>query len=130
VVHSVKAPASPAFKYSSTPNPHSIRGMRDRALLGVLVTCALRRGELSRMNCDHLAMRDGRWVLLDFLGKGNKVRSVAVPLEIDGWLEVAGIEKGPIFRRVLANGRVGKDALTKRAVWQLVRDEPLPLRCL
>ncbi len=32
------------------------------------------------------------------------------------------IEKGPIFRRVLANGRVGKDALTERAVWQLVRE--------
>jgi integrase len=108
------------------PNPHSIRGMRDRALLGVLVTCALRRGELSRMNCEHLTMRDGRWVFLDFLGKGNKTRSVAVPLwvkqEIDGWLDVAGIEKGPIFRRVLANGRVGKDALTERAVWQLVRE--------
>jgi integrase len=73
------------------------------------VTCTLRGGELSRMNCEHLAMRDGRWVFLDFKGKGNKTRSVAVPLwvkqEIDGWLEVAGIEKGPIFRRVLANGR-------------------------
>ncbi|MGA8437219.1 MAG: hypothetical protein WB762_25790 [Candidatus Sulfotelmatobacter sp.] len=74
----------------------------------------------------HLVMRAGRWVFLDFLGKGNKTRSVAVPLwvkqEIDGWLDVAGIEKGPIFRRVLANGRVGKDALTERAVWQLVRE--------
>ena len=81
---------------------------------------------MSRMNCEHLTMRDGRWVFLDFLGKGNKTRSVAVPLwvkqEIDGWLEVAGIEKGPIFRRVLANGRVGKDALTERAMWQLVRE--------
>jgi site-specific recombinase XerD len=65
-------------------------------------------------------------VFLDFLGKGNKTRSVAVPLwvkqEIDEWLDVAGIEKGPIFRRVLASGRVGKDALTERAVWQLVRE--------
>ncbi len=108
------------------PNPHSIRGMRDRALLAVLVTCALRRGELSRMNCEHLAMRDGRWVFLDFLGKGNKTRSVAVPLwvkqAIDGWLDTAGIEKGPIFRRVAASGRVGEDALTERAVWQLVRE--------
>ena len=108
------------------PNPHSIRGMRDRALLAVLVTCALRRGELSRMNCEHLAMRDGRWVFLDFKGKGNKTRSVAVPLwvkqAIDGWLDTAGIEKGPIFRRVSANGRVGEDALTERAVWQLVRE--------
>jgi hypothetical protein len=44
---------------------------------------------------------------------------VAEPLwvkqEIDAWLAVAGIEKGPIFQRVLANGRVGKDALTERA---------------
>jgi hypothetical protein len=75
------------------------------------------------MNCEHLVMRDGRWVFLDFLGKGNKTRSVAVPLwvkqEIDEWLDVAGIEKGPIFRRVLANGRMGKNALTERAVWQL-----------
>jgi hypothetical protein len=38
-----------------------------------------------------------------------------------GWMW-QGIEKGPIFRRVLANGRVGKDALTERAVWQLVRE--------
>jgi hypothetical protein len=43
-------------------------------------------------NCEHLAIRDGRWVFLDFKGKGNKTRSVAVPLwvkqEIDGWLDV------------------------------------------
>jgi integrase len=73
--------------------------MRDRALLAVLVACALRRGELSRMNCEHLVMRDGRWVFLDFKGKGNKTRSVTVPLwvkqEIDGWLDVAGIEYRP-----------------------------------
>jgi site-specific recombinase XerD len=102
------------------PNPHSIRGMRDRALLAVLVACALRRGELSRMNCEHLAMRDGRWVFLDFKGKGNKVRSVAVPLwlkrAIDGWLQTAGIEKKPIFRRVAANGPVGGVALTERGM--------------
>jgi integrase len=109
-----------------SPNLHSIRGMPDRALLAVLVTCALRRGEWSRMNCEHLAMRDGRWGFLDFLGKGNKTRSVAVPLwvkqAIDGWPDMAGIEKGPIFRRVASSGRVGDGALTERAVWQLVRE--------
>ena len=42
--------------------------------------------------------------------------------EIDGWLDVAGIEKGPSSRRVLANGRMGKDALSERTVWQLVRE--------
>ena len=74
------------------------------------------------------ASRDARRPLgiSGFQGEGNKTRSVAVlrwvKQEIDGWLDVAGIEKGPIFRRVLANGRVGKDALTERAVWQLVRE--------
>ncbi len=47
---------------------------------------------------------------------------MAVPLgvkqAIDGWLDTAGIEKGPIFRRVSASGRVGGDALTERTVWQ------------
>ena len=42
-------------------------------------------------------MRDGRWVFLDFKGKGNKTPSVAVPLwvkqAIDGWLQTAEIEK-------------------------------------
>jgi integrase len=62
------------------PNPHSIRGMRDRALLAVLVTCALRRGELSRMNCDHLAMRDGRWVSNGPAGVGDgKTTAFSVP---------------------------------------------------
>jgi len=96
--------------HARTPNIETAPRQRDRALLAVLVTCALRRGELSRTNSDHLAMRDDRWVFLDFKGKGNKTRSVAVPLwvkqEIDGWLDTAGIQKGPIFRRVLANGRV------------------------
>ena len=38
-------------------------------------------------------------------------------------MQTAGIEEGPIFRRVSASGRVGEeDALTERAVWQLVRE--------
>jgi hypothetical protein len=84
------------------------------------------RGELSRMNCEPLAMRDGRRVFLDFKEKGNKVSPVAVRLwvkqAIDGWFETAGIEKGPIFRRVSANGRVGDDALTERRCGSWVRE--------
>ena len=60
--------------------------------------------------------------LLGMQAAGAEAAALWVKQEIDGWLEVAGIEKGPIFRRVLANGRVGKDALTERAVWQLVRE--------
>jgi hypothetical protein len=31
------------------------------------------------MNCEHLAMGNGRWVFLDFKGKGSKTPSVTVP---------------------------------------------------
>ncbi|MGA3092086.1 MAG: hypothetical protein ABSD75_26055 [Terriglobales bacterium] len=37
-------------------------------------------------------------------------------------VSTAGIEKGPTFRRVAANGRVGEDALTERAVWKFVHE--------
>jgi len=47
---------------------------------------------------------------------------------IDGWLQTAGIEKGPIFRRVDANGRVGREALTERAVWKLVHEYAAQIR--
>jgi site-specific recombinase XerD len=43
------------------PNPHSIRGMRDRALLGVLVTCSVAP---RRIVTDELrASGDARWTL-------------------------------------------------------------------
>jgi hypothetical protein len=44
------------------------------------------------MNCEHLAMRDGRWVFLDFKGKGNKTRSVAVPL----WVKQEKIDRARV----------------------------------
>ena len=82
------------------------------------------------MNCEHLVVRDGRCVF-GFPGEGEQDAiggGAAVPLwvkqGIDGWLDVAGIEKGRKDRSsgALANGRVGKNALTERAVWQLVRE--------
>jgi hypothetical protein len=63
-----------------TKNSNSGRQLPSKLFATSSELCALRRGELSRMNCEHLARRDGRWVFLDFLGKGNKTRSVAVPL--------------------------------------------------
>ena len=42
-----------------------------------------------------IAQRENRWVLVDITGKGNRVRSVAVPAwvkaAIDAWTTAAGI---------------------------------------
>ena len=36
------------------PNPHTLKGKRDRAMLAVLLGCGLRRSELISLTCDHI----------------------------------------------------------------------------
>ena len=56
-------------------------GLRDRAILGLLIGCGLRRDELANLTFEHLQQREGRWVIVDIVGKGRRVRTVPVP----GW---------------------------------------------
>jgi site-specific recombinase XerD len=86
----------------NAPDAATLKGNRDRALLAVLVGCGLRRTELSCMTFDHIQQRDGRWVLVDLIGKGGRIRSVPMPgfakAAIDAWTAAAGISDGLIFR--------------------------------
>ena len=58
-------------------------------------------------------------------GKGNRVRSVAVPAwvkaAIDAWTTAAGITEGKIFRAVRKGGKVWGEDLTPGAVLQIVQ---------
>jgi hypothetical protein len=64
-------------------------------------------------------------VLVDITGKGNRVRSVAVPAwvkaAIDAWTTAAGITAGKIFRAVRKGGKVWGEDLTPGAVLQIVQ---------
>jgi integrase/recombinase XerD len=53
--------------------PNTLMGLRDRAILGLLIGCWLRRDELANLTFEHLQQRDGRWVIVDILGKGRRV---------------------------------------------------------
>jgi integrase len=70
----------------------------------VLLGCGLRRAELLRIQVEDLQQREGRWVLPDLTGKGNRIRTVTVPAgvkaRIDAWLGAAGITTGRLFRPV------------------------------
>jgi integrase len=67
-----------------------VEGKRDRAILAVLLGCALRRSELAALECGHIQQRDGRWVFVDLVGKGKRIRTVPIPpfvkVAIDSWL--------------------------------------------
>ena len=70
-------------------------GLRDRVILGLLIGCDLRRDELATLTFEHLQQRDGRWVLVDLIGKGRRMRTVPVPgwakSLIDHWADAAGL---------------------------------------
>jgi integrase/recombinase XerD len=53
-----------AGKLLSVPEAHTRLGIRDRAILALLVACGLRREELARLEVRHLQLRDERWVFV------------------------------------------------------------------
>lgn len=81
----------------NAPDICTMRGRRDRALLAVLIGCGLRRSEAAGLTFEHVQQRDGRWVLVDLIGKRDKIRSVPMPdwakAAIDEWSVVAGGRK-------------------------------------
>lgn len=83
------------------PDITTPKGARDQALLAVLLGSGLRRDEIANLTVEHIQQREGRWVLVDIIGKGSKTRSVPVPgwtvEAVRRWLEMAAITTGPIF---------------------------------
>ena len=107
------------------PDITTLKGKRDRAILAVLIGCGLRRSEAAALAVEHVQQRDGRWVIADLIGKGGRVRTVPVPAWVkvclDCWKEAAGISQGRLFRAVNKGGRITHDAMTDKAIEQLVR---------
>jgi site-specific recombinase XerC len=74
------------------PNPETLKGKRDRAILAVLLGCGLRRRELTALTIQHFQRREDHWAIVDLIGKGGHVRTVPswVKKTIDDWSETKG----------------------------------------
>ncbi|MGD0777805.1 MAG: hypothetical protein ABSC05_33875 [Candidatus Solibacter sp.] len=70
------------------------------AILAVLLGCALRRSELAGLTVEHIQQRDARWVIADLVGKGGRMRTVAVPAE--GHRGMRGVDSGCVFWLVVS----------------------------
>jgi site-specific recombinase XerD len=112
-----------ATRLLNQPDRETLRGRRDRAILAILLGCGLRRQEAAGLRFEHLQVREGRWVLVDLVGKGNKARSVPVPGWakecLDAWSLAAGIREGYVFRSVGKTERVG-EGITAQTVRNVV----------
>jgi len=106
------------------PGTDTLKGLRDSAILALLLGCALRRAELAALKIEDIQLRENRWVIADLQGKGGRIRTVAVPRwvheAVTAWTAAAGIQSGPIARSVTKGGRVGS-GLSTWSVWSIVQ---------
>jgi site-specific recombinase XerD len=56
------------------PDTSTLKGLRDRAVLAVMIGTGLRRSEVANLTFEDIQQREGRWVVVDLVGKGNRVR--------------------------------------------------------
>jgi len=108
-----------------SPSTNNLRGKRDRAILALLLGCGLRRAEVVHLSCEHLQMREDRWVIADFVGKGGHIRTIPVPewvkARIDEWRKAARIRRGRVLRPVNKGGRVCGRGMSAKVVWRVVK---------
>ena len=109
----------------TSPPQSTLKGKRDRALLGVLIGCGLRRKEVAALECERIQLRDNRWVIVDLAGKGGRIRTV--PMQgwtktlIDRWTTAAGISSGRVFRPVNKGDRITGTSMTPQSVFEAVK---------
>src|SRR5689334_2840766 len=49
----------------NTPDAGTVKALRDRAILAVLLGCGLRRSEVAALTIGHIQQWDGRWCIVD-----------------------------------------------------------------
>src|SRR5205085_7636286 len=109
----------------SAPDATTTKGLRDRAIIAVLLGCGLRRSEVAARAFTHVRQRDGRWCIVDLVGKHGRVRTAPMPawvkVAIDAWTSAATLSDGHVFRPVNRAGRAGIEGLGEKVVWQLIK---------
>ena len=106
------------------PDTETLQGQRDQALLAMLIGCGLRRSELAALMLEHIQPRDGRWVIVDLVGKGSRVRTVPMPAwakaSVDRWTAAVGFATGEIMRPVNKAGLLAGTSMTAQSIFEVV----------
>jgi site-specific recombinase XerD len=110
----------------NTPDIKTLKGLRDRALLAVLLGCGLRRSETANLTFAHLQKRENRWVIVNLIGKRDKMRSVPmagwVKKGIDDWATTAGLLTGNVFRKVHKSNQPSGESITPQAIYKIIKE--------
>ena len=103
------------------PEKETLKGKRDAVLLWLFVTAGLRREELATLLIDQIQQRDGRWCLVDIVGKGGRVRTVAIPAKtkevVDSWLAAIPFAGGLLLGKINKGGRFVGQGMTASSIY-------------
>ncbi|MCX6055013.1 MAG: tyrosine-type recombinase/integrase [Chloroflexi bacterium] len=118
-----------AEKLINTPNIYTLKGIRDRAILAIMLGAGLRRSEIIELTFDHIQQREGRWVIVDLMGKGNRIRTIPIPSWtkqlINNWIVASNLNSGIIFRPINKGGNIQDTGLTSQAIYNIVYEYAL-----
>ena len=114
-----------AQKLLNAPDVTTKKGLRDRAMLAILLGCGLRRSEVAALTLKHIQQRDNRWCIVDLVGKHGRTRTIPMPtwvkVAIDTWTGPTGITEGHVLRPVKRGDQVQGERMTEKVVWQLLQ---------
>jgi integrase len=113
-----------ALDLLALPDTTRLIGKRDRTVLAILLGCGLRREELSALTVEHIQQREGRWAIVDLVGKRQKVRSIPMAgwtkVVIDAWLQASGIRSGEMLRSMDKGDRLTDVTLSPVSIARIV----------
>lgn len=128
-IHGNRLNQSQAKVLLGTPGQSTDKGVRDTAILGLLLVTGLRRSEICTLTWAHLAELDGHYVIINLKGKHGRVRTLKLPV----WLWRVIVEWGKrckladqperrVFLPITKDGRIltYRRGITPHAIYKLV----------
>ena len=126
--------AEQASALMAAPGVDTLRGLRDTAVITLLLCTGIREAELSALEVRDLRQRLGGELALHVReGKGRKERLIPygaldwVLAIVDRWREAAGIEGGPVLRGFYRGGRLRPGRLSVRAIQYITTGYPVAI---
>jgi integrase len=113
----------------SIPGTDTPKGIRDSAILGLLLTLGLRRSEICTLTWGHLSELDGHKVIANLKGKHGRIRTLKLPVWLwrflNHWGQVSGLgmtSDRRVFVPITKDGHIltGRSGITPHAVYKLL----------
>jgi integrase len=106
------------------PDRQTLKGKRDYLLLNFFLGAGLRREELATLCIEEVQQREGRWCIVDLCGKGNRIRTVAIPdwakQAFDEWLRAVPFSTGLLLGKINKGGRFVGQGMSAAAIYGVV----------